>query len=644
MLWSTYSPEDNKLRLYSSKRLDEEVYKRVKEQGFRWAPKQELFVAPMWTPSREDLLIELCGEIGDEDTSLVERQEQRAERFEEYRDSRAEDARRAHENAHAIGARFEGGQPILVGHHSEKRARKDKERMDGAMRAAVKMWDTSQYWQDRAKGAIRHAKYKERPDVRARRIKTLEAEQRKCQRSKDQAEKGLKVWTLLHDDTLSGIKKKDGSPTTFAERAVFVAGHSNTASMGTYSDLTANPPRITPEVAQAQAIAMNERAKAHSERWIAHYTNRIAYERAMLDEAGGTLSEQKGCETGGAVRCWASPRGGWSYIQKVNKVTVTVLDNWGNGGTNFTRTIEFDKLAGIMTAAEVQAKRDAGLLYETDDKTGFILMDSKPAPKPQAAEPVPAPEIKEGIDAMRDALRNGGVSVVVAPQLFPTPAHLAARMVELAELGPDGRLLEPSAGTGAILDAARGTGAEIMAFEINPKLCEALRAKGYHAVQADFLERRPEEFGLFDVILMNPPFKNGEDIKHIRHAMTFVKPGGRLVALCANGPRQNDQLKPLAASWEVLPEGTFAEAGTNVNTALLTWCAPADQTADSDHENEPETAPEAPELGEDHNPQPDTQEAQDGAPEREESPVLTLSNPEPVVERTDAGLQYRLFL
>ena len=641
MMWSTYSPEDNKLRLYSTKRLDAEVYARVKEQGFRWAPKQELFVAPMWTPSREDLLIELCGEIGDEDTSLVERQEQRAERFEEYSDSRAEDARKAHENAHAIGARFEGGQPILVGHHSEKRARKDKERMDGAMRAAVKMWDTSQYWQDRAKGALRHAKYKERPDVRARRIKTLEAEQRKCQRSKDQAEKGLKVWTLLHDDNLCMIaKKKDGTPTTFAERAVHVAGHTNTASMGTYSDLVATPPRITPEVAQEQAIAMNTRAKAHSERWIAHYVNRIAYERAMLDEAGGTLSEQKGCETGGAVKCWASPRGGWSYIQKVNKVSVTVLDNWGNGGENFTRTIEFDKLAGIMTAQEVQEKRDAGLLYETDDKTGFILMDSKPAPKPEA-EPAKAPDLAEGIDAMRDALKNGGVAVVVAPQLFPTPPDLARRMVELAEILPGERVLEPSAGTGAILSAldlsqfTEDPAHELVAVELNVNLANQLE-KNFpiaNVTNLDFLELQPHQIGRFNTILMNPPFAKGADIKHIRHAMQFLLPGGRLVAICANGPRQNEQLKPLAESWEDLPEGTFADQGTNVNTALLVIQGEAI-----------EDATEAPGCEDEPEPLPAPQETPEEAPTREESPVLTLTSPEPVIERVHGGDQYRLFL
>ncbi len=66
---ATYSPEDNKLRLYSSTRLDRELYARVRGAGFIYAPKQELFVAPMWTPEREDLLIELCGEIDDEDPS-----------------------------------------------------------------------------------------------------------------------------------------------------------------------------------------------------------------------------------------------------------------------------------------------------------------------------------------------------------------------------------------------------------------------------------------------------------------------------------------------------------------------------------------------------------------------------------------------
>ena len=111
MYTATYSPEDNKLRLYASERLDPETYKKTRGMGFIYAPKQGLFVAPMWTPSREDFLIEMCGEIGDEDKSLVERSEERAERFEVYSEHRAEDADRAQKAVSYITDNIPMGQP-----------------------------------------------------------------------------------------------------------------------------------------------------------------------------------------------------------------------------------------------------------------------------------------------------------------------------------------------------------------------------------------------------------------------------------------------------------------------------------------------------------------------------------------------------
>ena len=78
---------------------------------------------------------------------------------------------------------------------------------------------------------------------------------------------------------------------------------------------------------------------------------------------------------------------------------------------------------------------------------------------------------------------------------------------------------------------------------------------------------------------MNPPFENGSDIKHILHARQMLKAGGRLVAICANGPRQERELQPLCDSWEVLPPGSFAEQGTNVNTVLLSMSADDEVTA-----------------------------------------------------------------
>jgi hypothetical protein len=57
-------------------------------------------------------------------------------------------------------------------------------------------------------------------------------------------------------------------------------------------------------------------------------------------------------------------------------VSVTLLDNWGNGGNDFPRTIPFDKLTGLMSKSEVDAARAAGQLVGETPR-GFNL-----APKP----------------------------------------------------------------------------------------------------------------------------------------------------------------------------------------------------------------------------------------------------------------------
>lgn len=157
--------------------------------------------------------------------------------------------------------------------------------------------------------------------------------------------------------------------------------------------------------------------------------------------------------------------------------------------------------------------------------------------------------------------------------------ELAARVVEAADIEP-GRctILEPSAGLGNLLDAVpdldeRIAVGNVVAVEVNAQLAQCLRDRlGCNVHAADFLTLNGG-LGKFDRVIMNPPFENGADIKHIRHALSFLLPGGRLVAICANGPRQREALKSLAEEsggyWEDLPAGSFATAGTNVNTALV---------------------------------------------------------------------------
>ncbi|MEE6304518.1 DUF3560 domain-containing protein, partial [Escherichia coli] len=96
--------------------------------------KQALFVAPAWTPGREDVLLSLAGEIEDEDSTLAERQEARAERFTGYSGKRASESAQALDEVERLAAMIPPGQPILVGHHSERRARRDAQRIENGMK------------------------------------------------------------------------------------------------------------------------------------------------------------------------------------------------------------------------------------------------------------------------------------------------------------------------------------------------------------------------------------------------------------------------------------------------------------------------------------------------------------------------------
>lgn len=163
---------------------------------------------------------------------------------------------------------------------------------------------------------------------------------------------------------------------------------------------------------------------------------------------------------------------------------------------------------------------------------------------------------------------------VSAFQLFQTPSEIAERMVFALEFWADARVLEPSAGLGRIMDAlAPRQPREVVAVEMSaPIAAELYRQErpGVKLIQRDFLICTPVELGLFDAIAMNPPFHMRADIRHILHARTFLKPGGMLVALCLNTRHRAEALRPIASTWEELPETTFAKEGTRVSIVMLT--------------------------------------------------------------------------
>lgn len=274
---ATYSPEDNKLRIYVPYRLDDELYKRFKEHSFRWAPKQELFVAPAWSPSREDFALEMAGTIEAEQTTMIDRATAKAERLDDLASRRLNDSNVFALAADRIAERFAGGQPILVGHHSEKRARKDAESIDRNMRKAKDAREAVNYWNYKAEGVERHANRKGRDDVRERRIKKLLAELRDRQRTLNHADVCVRLWTKILNEE---------NPEQFDKLVKhYVGGHIATGSAAPW-DLWSqmDKGKVTTKEAAEKALASAENTLTHPyyHRWIAHLLNRLGFERSEL--------------------------------------------------------------------------------------------------------------------------------------------------------------------------------------------------------------------------------------------------------------------------------------------------------------------------------------------------------------------------
>lgn len=172
-------------------------YGRTQRQPFRWSGNLDCWYLPhsrdhaTYTPSLERLAQRLR-EKGFEVTLTVnnadrrsfseaeeereEKAEDRADRFGGYAANAAQSSEAAHRKSHDISERFAFGQPILVGHHSERRARRDHARMDDAMRKSISDSDRAAHWTGRAQAAANYQQFKKDPGRTLRRLDKLRAD------------------------------------------------------------------------------------------------------------------------------------------------------------------------------------------------------------------------------------------------------------------------------------------------------------------------------------------------------------------------------------------------------------------------------------------------------------------------------------
>lgn len=192
-------------------------------------------------------------------------------------------------------------------------------------------------------------------------------------------------------------------------------------------------------------------------------------------------------------------------------------------------------------------------------------------------------------ERLEGVILSGEIAPLRKNGFFPTPAVLAATMATQARLKNGQRILEPSAGSGSLVDAILATlgtpriDTTIRVLEFNVELAQKLADK--YADQptvfvnpADFIAWRLDcDMYAYDRVIMNPPFENRADARHVLHAYSLLKPCGRLVSIMASAVRFRRESEYQAVrdlieevgSIEELPEGSFKSSGTLVNTVLV---------------------------------------------------------------------------
>ena len=173
---------------------------------------------------------------------------------------------------------------------------------------------------------------------------------------------------------------------------------------------------------------------------------------------------------------------------------------------------------------------------------------------------------------------------------FPTPVKVVDRMIRTANLKPNSIMLESSAGTGRILDEAKKVINSVDNFviiEMNGERQSILRDKGYHVdFNGTFEDSLKDSETLkkiknCDKVVINPPFKNDSDVKHLLISYMFCADNADVVSILQENSLYYDRqihrvFKEFLSligkdAYEVvsLPAGSFKDELTTVDTVIF---------------------------------------------------------------------------
>ena len=236
-----------------------EILQGLKAQGFRYEPYSRRWRAS-YTTSREDHLKTLAGKI--EEINITPNYAAKAEHAEDMAAKHEEKSDRLYETEHKLGDVIPFGQPILVGHYSEKADRNFRNRLLNMSLKAHDEHEKAAYYQEKAERL--KDKVTEDPGAIYRRIKKLEADKRKMERELEAGET--------------------------EEGTIYYSGH------------------------------ISEKRKEDVKRWIAFYDSRLEVEREKYKASGGIAADNQQFKLGDIVYT----RFGVGAIATISKKTARI--------------------------------------------------------------------------------------------------------------------------------------------------------------------------------------------------------------------------------------------------------------------------------------------------------------------------------
>ncbi|WP_017972421.1 DUF3560 domain-containing protein [Actinopolyspora halophila] len=258
--------------------------------------------------------------VAEQEAHQAERAQARADRLDERAQAQAERAAGTREKAEQVFRTIPAGQPILIGHHSEKTDRNRRARAEKQLGRSIKQREKAEELSRRAETASHHEGARNSPVTVANRIERMDAEQRRYQRALDGR------------DELESYLDERGT----------------------------RRHRWTVRYPDEDRTALLQREIAELDKQLTYW--REVYAQLQQQGRASTLGPDQV-----ATGDWVSLRGDWMRVRRVNRKSVSVPNPIFSapqpGQREHTDTVPWHKLAGHRTTEQMSAEFVAA--YET---------------------------------------------------------------------------------------------------------------------------------------------------------------------------------------------------------------------------------------------------------------------------------------